>query len=92
MKRLEATFHGSNHSVRPVQSETHTNESTRATTNQVFGENLVNVDAVVDTSSKDDDMELEMVNDVCKWSKSPGIGAEVATLKPFNEDPFVPTD
>jgi hypothetical protein len=92
VKRLEANFHGSYHSARPVQSETHTNETIRATINQVFGENLVNVDDVADISSKDDGMEVEMVNDVYKWSKSPDIGAEVAALKPFNEDPFVPTD
>jgi hypothetical protein len=75
-----------------MQSETHTNDTTRATTNHVFGENMVNVDDVVDTSSKDDGMEVEMVDDVCKWSQSPGIRVEVGGFKPFNEEPFVQTD
>jgi len=44
-----------------MQNETHINDTTRATTNHVFGENIVNVDNVVDNSSKDDGMEIEMV-------------------------------
>jgi len=74
-----------------MQNETHINDTTRATTNHVFGENIVNIDDVVDSSSKDDGMEIEMVDDVRKWLQSLGIRAEVGGFKPFNEDPFVST-